>query len=148
MKSFSVTTTVEPPARLAFVDLTDDLWRAVKDSGATDGLALAFVLHTTCSLVINEWEEGLQEDLKRKLEGIAPPGNSYAHDDLRRRTQNLVQDERRNGHSHLAQMLVGATSQTIPVQGGEPVLGKWQRLFMIELDEPKPRSVIWQVIGI
>jgi thiamine phosphate synthase YjbQ (UPF0047 family) len=45
-------------------------------------------------------------------------------------------------------MILGATSQTIPVIGGEPALGKWQRLLLFELDEPKDRKCVFSVSGI
>ena len=150
MKSVSITATVEAEARLGIVDLSDELRRAVKDSGVAQGLVVAFCLHTTCSLVINEWEDGLRDDLTARLEEMAPRSGYYAHDDAARRTQNLVsdEDERRNGHSHIAQMLLGGTSQTIPVADGEPALGRWQRLWLIELDEPKERGVRFTVLGV
>jgi thiamine phosphate synthase YjbQ (UPF0047 family) len=44
-------------------------------------------------------------------------------------------------------MLVSATSQAIPVSAGEPMLGRWQRLMLVELDEPKARTIIFQVLG-
>ncbi|CAN5710549.1 secondary thiamine-phosphate synthase enzyme YjbQ [soil metagenome] len=151
MKSVSTTTSVEAESRLDVVDLTDEIRRAVKDSGVNDGLVVAFCLHTTCSLFVNEWEDGLRQDLKERLEEIAPRGGYYAHDDSARRTQNLVsegEEERRNGHSHIAQMLLGGTSQTLSVEAGQPVLGRWQRLFLVELDEPKMRQVRFTVLGI
>ena len=44
-------------------------------------------------------------------------------------------------------MLLGATSHAIPVAAGEPMLGQWQRLMLIELDEPKERQVVFHVFG-
>ncbi len=35
----------------------------------------------------------------------------------------------------------------IPIAGGEPVLGTWQRLLLIELDQPKDRVVSLQILG-
>ena len=151
MRSVSTTTSVEAASRLGVVDLTDEVRRAVKDSGVNDGLVVAFCLHTTCSLFVNEWEDGLKQDLRQRLEELAPQAGYYAHDDAALRTQNLVsegEEERRNGHSHIAQMLLGGTSQTLPVEAGHPVLGRWQRLFLVELDEPKARGVRFTVLGV
>jgi hypothetical protein len=44
-------------------------------------------------------------------------------------------------------MIVGGTSHVIPVADGRPLLGSWQRLFLLELDEPKARSIVFQVFG-
>ena len=139
---------VNADRRLGWIDLTDELRRAVKDSGVTEGCSVAFVSHTTCALLINELEDGALEDLERRLETLVPSDDYYAHDDLGRRTQNLQSEERRNGRAHVAQMILGATSQTIPVVGGEPALGRWQRLLLFELDEPKPRRCVFTTWGV
>ena len=134
--------------RLGFIDLTDDLRRAVKDSGVIEGCVVAFCTHTTAALLINEWESGALEDFRARLELLVPKDVDYAHDDLDRRTENLEeQHERPNGRSHVAQMLLGATSHAIPVSGGEPLLGRWQRLMLVELDEPKDRTVLLHTFG-
>ncbi|MDQ3953765.1 MAG: secondary thiamine-phosphate synthase enzyme YjbQ [Actinomycetota bacterium] len=136
--------TVEASRRLGFVDLTPALEREVAQRGG-DGFALAFCRHTTCAVVLNELEDGVQEDLGARLDQLFPPSSYYAHDDLTIRTQNLQDGERANGHAHVAQMLMGGTSLTIPIAGGVPLLGRWQRLLLVELDEPKPREVVIQV---
>ncbi len=148
MKSSTNTIQVRAAERLTFVDVTDDLRRAIKDSGVTNGCAVAFCSHTTCTLVINEWEDGALGDLRARLEAIVPDGIYYAHDDLERRTQNLQEGhERANGRAHVTQMIVGGTSHSIPVVAGEPAFGQWQRLLLIELDDPKDRSVMFHVFG-
>ena len=135
--------------RLEFLDLTEELQRAVKDSGVTEGCAVAYCTHTTAALLINEWEDGALEDFRRRLETLVPDDVAYSHDDLERRTQNLQEGhERPNGRSHVAQMLIGGSSHAIPVIGGKPVLGRWQRLILIELDEPKERQVLFHVFGL
>jgi secondary thiamine-phosphate synthase enzyme len=139
--------TVEAPRRFGFVDLTPALEREVARLGHGDGFAITFSRHTTCALLINELEDGVQHDLAARLDHLFPPSIYYAHDDLGIRTQNLQPDERANGAAHVAQMLMGGTSHTIPVAGGEPLLGRWQRLLLVELDEPKPREVVLQVYG-
>jgi len=131
-----------------FLDLTDDLRRAVKDSGVTDGCAVVFCAHTTCALLINEWEDGALQDFRRHLTKLVPhEGEYFAHDDFEIRTQNLHEDERKNGHAHVKAMLLSATSHAIPLSAGEPVLGQWQRLLLLELDEPKDRQVVFHLFG-
>ena len=148
MKSATLTIRVLPERRHGVVDLTDELRRAIKDSGVTEGCAVAFCAHTTCALIINEWEDGALEDLRSRLEAMVPRDVYYAHDDLERRTQNLQEGhERANGQSHVTQMILGATSHAIPVVAGEPLFGQWQRLLLLELDEPKDRSIVFHVFG-
>ena len=45
-------------------------------------------------------------------------------------------------------MLLSATSHAIPVVAGEPMLGRWQRLILLELDEPKERRIVFHVFGL
>lgn len=138
---------VRAPGRLTWVDLTDSIETVVGEAAITDGCVVAFCAHTTCSLVINEWEDGILEDLQHALEDLFPTVHYYAHDDRARRTQNLVEEERRNGHAHIAQIVMGGSSHVIPVGNGSPLLGRWQRLFLVELDEPKERRVLIHAFG-
>jgi secondary thiamine-phosphate synthase enzyme len=146
----SVTTTLEVAAarRYDYLDLTEDLQRAVKDSGVTEGAVVAFCAHTTCALLINEWEDGALEDFRNRMVRLVPDDGYYAHDDLDRRTQNLEEShERRNGPSHVKAMLLSASSHAIPIAAGEPTLGRWQRLLLFEMDEPKDRQIVLHVFG-
>lgn len=130
--------------------MTEELLGAVKDSGVIDGCVVAYCAHTTCALLINELEEGVLEDVRRRLRALVPQDAYYAHDDPERRSQNIVDggEERVNGAAHVVQMIMGGTSHCIPVEAGEPVLGLWQRLFLLELDEPKERRVTFHAFGI
>jgi secondary thiamine-phosphate synthase enzyme len=132
---------------MGFVDLTDELTDAVAWSGIEDGFCLAFSTHTTCALVVNEWEDGAREDFIARLAALVPDDAYYAHDDMSKRTQNLVAEERRNGRSHVLHMLIGGASQVIPVVEARPALGAWQRLILVELDEPKDRTVLFHPFG-
>jgi secondary thiamine-phosphate synthase enzyme len=56
-------------------------------------------------------------------------------------------DDRDNAHSHLLGLFLNA-SETIPVAGGELVMGGWQSIFFIELDGPRERrEVRLQLLG-
>jgi secondary thiamine-phosphate synthase enzyme len=148
MKSVTSTTSVAASARYTYLDITEELERAIKDSGVTDGAAIAYCPHTTCALLINEWESGALEDFRNRMVHLVPDDTYYAHDDLARRTQNLDEShERRNGAAHVKAMLLSASSQAIPVTAGEPALGRWQRLILFEMDEPKERQVVFHVFG-
>jgi secondary thiamine-phosphate synthase enzyme len=148
LKSATTTVQVAAPSRYEYLDLSEDLERAIKDSGVTDGAAVVFCPHTTCALLINEWEEGALADFRDRVLRLVPEEGYYAHDDLDRRTQNLAEShERQNGHSHVKAMLLSASSHAIPVAAGEPMLGRWQRLILFEMDEPKERRVVFHVFG-
>jgi secondary thiamine-phosphate synthase enzyme len=140
---------ITPARRLDMVDLTDELRAAVEAAGVTEGCVVAFCSHTTATLILNELEDGALEDLRRRIDHIVPGDAYYAHDDLGRRDQNLEEShERPNGRAHVAQVLLGGSSHVIPVIGGQPALGRWQRLLLVELDEPRTRRVVFQALGV
>ena len=148
MKTATTSVTVSATERYEYLDVTDEHRRAVKDSGVTEGAAIAFCAHTTCALLINEWEDGALADFRRHLTDLVPhAGVYYEHDDFDVRTQNLNEDERKNGHAHVKAMLLSATSHAIPVSGGEPGFGRWQRLIFFEMDDPKERTITFHVFG-
>ncbi len=138
---------VEASEQSQIVDVTDDVARAVVDSRVVEGIVWIFCQHTTCGIWINEFEDGLVEDLSTRLTNLVDHGY-YAHDDLERRTQNVQgPDEPPNGPAHLRQMLFGATSQMVPIIDGELALGRWQRVLFVEFDAPRPRTLLVTVLS-
>lgn len=127
-----------------FIDLTDDVAAVVRRSGIRHGVVHVYSHHTTAAIRINENEPLLLSDFQRLLERLAPVGG-YAHDDLERRV-GVPPDERKNGHAHSRHLLL-ASSETVPLEDGQLVLGAWQRLFLVELCSPRQRRVSVQVIG-
>lgn len=139
--------TVETTTAPEFLDITDDVRRHVEGSRVRDGLACVYSTHTTAAIVINENEPLLLEDMERFLRRIAPDDAYYAHNDFTVRTVHMTADEEPNGHSHCAHLLL-PSSETIPIIGGELMLGPWQSVFMVELDpRPRTREVIISVHG-
>ena len=129
-----------------FIDITDQVHKYVVQSKIKNGCVLIFSKHTTASIKINENEPLLLKDMEQFLEHIAPRNGHYQHNDFTVRTVNMTDNERPNGHAHLQSLLLGS-SETIPLINGVLQLGKWQRIFLIELDMPRPREVLVQVIG-
>jgi isopentenyl-diphosphate delta-isomerase len=127
-----------------FVDITNDVATVVKSSGVRNGLVLISSQHTTAAIRINENEPLLLGDFRRLLNRLAPVGG-YEHDDMTRRC-DVPTDEPRNGHAHCQQLLL-ASSESVPVVNGQLDLGRWQRVFLIELDSPRQRQVTVQVLG-
>ena len=72
MRSHTRYLTVKVPERMGFVNLTDDVEKAVKESGVREGLCLVNSMHITSSGFINDDESGLHEDYQRWLEWLAP----------------------------------------------------------------------------
>ena len=130
-----------------FVDITERVERALARSGLGDGLVVVFSRHTTAAITINENEPLLMDDMARFLERLAPHAAAYRHNDFTVRTVNMTADESPNGHAHCLQLVLGA-SQTIPVQDGRLGLGRWQRVFLVELDRARSRQVVVQAFGL
>ncbi|HYM51213.1 MAG TPA: secondary thiamine-phosphate synthase enzyme YjbQ [Candidatus Limnocylindrales bacterium] len=129
-----------------FVDLTDRVAAVVARSGVVQGWVSVFSKHTTAAIVINENEPLLLEDLAGLLERLAGQGSDYGHNDLARRTGPMDAEECANGHSHCQHLLVGSSEQ-IPIAQGKVDLGRWQRVFLLELDRSRDRHVVVQVFG-
>lgn len=134
---------------MEFVDVTDDLLQMIGRSGVRNGMALVYSPHTTCSIVINERESGFIRDFEDLIEGLVPLGHAYRHDDMALRTENLEDDDHDvpNGHAHCRQGLIASASQAIPIVDGALQLGRWQRVFFVEMDRARERKVLMQVLG-
>ncbi len=129
-----------------FVDITGRVAAVVAESGVQYGIANIQTRHTTTGILVNEDEPLLREDIERMLEGVAPSRAAYCHDDLSRRTVNLVPGEPENGHFHCRAALIGA-SETLNIIAGRLDLGRWQRVFLVELDSERNCQISVLVMG-
>jgi secondary thiamine-phosphate synthase enzyme len=137
-------TTQEAPS---FVDITEEVSTVVASSGVRFGQVNIFSTHTTAAIKINENEPLLLTDLARALCKLAPIDAYYEHNDFSRRSVNMNEDECQNGHAHCQHLFLSA-SETVPIMDGQLTLGQWQRIFLIELDRPRRRRVLINVIGV
>ncbi len=134
-------------------DLTDQISAFLKDIQAGDGQVNVFTRHTTVAIKINEKEDGFLKDLEEIVfTTLAPKDRPYLHNNTHIRDPKTMcpvsnGQDCLNGHSHVAQMLLGTSSETVPVQNGEMMLGTWQRIMMFELDRPRSREVIISYLG-
>lgn len=128
-----------------FVDLTDHLTRVLAETGVATGVVNVQTTHTTTAVIVNEGEPLLLDDFRDLLESVAPRAAAYRHDDLARR-QDVPPDEPRNGHAHCRALQL-PTSALLNVVAGRLALGRWQRVFLLELDGPRPREVSVVVMG-
>ena len=131
---------------LEFVDLTDRLALLVADAGFRSGILNVQTLHTTTAVVVNEHEPLLLADFQAMLEAAAPRDGRYRHDDLTVRTVNMTDAERPNGHAHCRALMM-PSSACLNVLEGRLLLGQWQRVFLVELDGPRERSLSVLMVG-
>jgi len=113
------------------VDITQQVQRAVRESGVIDGICLVYTLHTTTAVIVNEAESGLLMDIIEKIQEVVPV-MGYKHGE--------------NGPAHIQASILG-NSVVVPVDNGMPLLGTWQRILFVELDGPRRRRVGVKVIG-
>lgn len=134
-----------------FIDITEDIERAVLESKIKEGIVLVFSLHTTAAIRINEREKGIEQDFENFVKKLVPEKKYYHHNDLTERTENLVCEpgasDCLNGHSHVLHLLMGSTSEALNVSSGKLLLGTFQRIFLIELDCGRKRRVMVKVMG-
>ncbi len=139
---FSTTDSME------FWDLTDIVRDVVVRSRVRHGQVTVGTPHTTTSIVINESETGFHNDFRQLSDVLIPVDVYYEHDDLAIRTENVQEDEYVNGHAHCRQLLIGQSSVTLPVVEGEVLLGQWQKVMFVELDQARDRRAFVHAQGI
>ena len=122
MADFSVST----GERLSVVDVTDRVREALPADA--EGTATVHVDHTTAAVTVNEAEPRLLGDFETALADLVPD-EGWDHDALDG-----------NADAHVRAMLVGP-SVAVPVRDGEPDLGAWQSVLLVECDGPRTRTV-------
>jgi len=140
------TLTFRTTAAREFRDVTDQVANVVRRSGVAQGWVSVFSKHTTAAVVLNENEPLLLEDMGAMLERLSTAAGTYQHNDLSRRVGEMEPDECANGHAHCQHLLL-SSSQNIPIAGTRMDLGRWQRIFFLELDRPRDRQLVVQVFG-
>src|SRR5512139_2664922 len=139
MRSFRKTLTMHTPTRVAFVNLTPEVEKVVRESGVREGLCLVNAMHITASVFINDDEPGLHRDYRRWLEQLAPFGPSpraYEH--------NRTGED--NGDAHHKRQVMGR-EVVVAVTAGQLDFGPWEQVFYGEFDGRRPKRVLVKVIG-
>jgi secondary thiamine-phosphate synthase enzyme len=108
------------------LDLTDQLEAFCRSKG--DGLVNVFAPHATAGVALMETGSGSEPDLVDVLETLLPRDDRYRHH----------HGSPGHGADHLLPVLV-SPSLMVPVQGGRPLLGTWQRLVLVDLNRDNPR---------
>ena len=131
---------------MEFHDCTEAIEEMIQQSPVREGIVHIQSKHTTAAVIVNENEPLVLEDMKRILEFIAPQTDSYLHNDFTIRTVNMTDDEDQNGHSHCKAIFL-PVSQMLNVIDGSLDLGRWQRIFLLELDCARKRTLSIMMMG-
>jgi len=114
-------------------DITDAVTRAAAELGSRTGALLVSLPHTTAAVTIGEnWDRNVVSDVERALAAWVP--------DLR------FDHSEGNSPAHFLSEAIGVTC-LVPLEKGRPVLGRWQGIFLIELDGPRDRTVRVSVLS-
>ncbi len=110
-----------------------DLTSSVRDfcAGQGDGLCNVFVPHATAGVAVIETGAGSDEDLLDALERLLPRDDRYRH----------AHGSPGHGADHVLPGLV-SPSVTVPVGDGQPLLGTWQSIVLVDLNEDNPRRSV------
>jgi secondary thiamine-phosphate synthase enzyme len=125
---------VRTTRRTELRNITADVDELVARSGVSSGVCHVYVPHTTAGVTINEgYDPDVARDIELTFDRLAPrdaPGYQHAEG---------------NSDSHVKTAMVG-TSQTIFVERGRLLLGRWQAIFLCEFDGPRTREVLVRIV--
>lgn len=126
--------TVSTERRDQFVEITDRVRQAVGESGATDGIVIVYVPHTTAGVIINEnADPDVVHDFLKQLDVMVPWRQPfYLHGEG-------------NSASHVKASMMGS-NVTVLIEDGKLVLGTWQGIWFCEFDGPRQRKVHVKII--
>ena len=119
-----------------YINITDGVEQAVRESGVQEGMVLVSAMHITAGVYVNDAEGGIIQDIDEMLERLAPFNPNYKH-------HRTGED---NGDSHLKSILVHH-EVIVPITEGKLDLGTWQQVYYAEFDGQRRKRVIIKVMG-
>jgi secondary thiamine-phosphate synthase enzyme len=116
-----------------FINITNMVAEAVKNSNVRDGIAVIYVPHTTAGVTINEnADPDVVRDMISTLDKTYPVYGEYLHFEG-------------NSHAHIKASLMGS-SCTVIIMDGKLMLGTWQGIYFCEFDGPRNREFYVKII--
>ena len=117
---------VKTSRKIQRLDITKEVERAAKSLGGGTAL-LVTTPHTTAAVTVGEaWDADVTGDIERALDAWVP-NVRFDHGEG-------------NSAAHFLSEAIG-NARLVPLERGKPVLGRWQGIFLIELDGPRERTV-------
>jgi secondary thiamine-phosphate synthase enzyme len=136
MQSHTAYLTFRTQKRKEIVPITNEVERIIHTSGIQEGLALVSAMHITASVIVQDEESGLWQDIMQWVEQVAPENPNYLHH----------QTGEDNADAHLKNLLLHH-QVVLPITKGKIDFGPWQRLFYVEFDGQRNKRVLVKVIG-
>ncbi len=163
MPVYSEAFKIQSDRRPTFHDVTERVDQALKSSGISNGIAVVYSQHTTCSVMIQEdsddvnfWGNKLiMQDMVNIMEKIIPTCRTegqYLHPGQKHIEMAAGIGEEAfwslNTDAHLRSVMLGR-SETIPVVNTQLILGEFGRIYFADFDQVRARERIVrvQIIG-
>jgi secondary thiamine-phosphate synthase enzyme len=126
-----VTLTFKTRYKSQMVDITKEVTETIIKRGIKNGIATLFLPHSTAGLVIFENSDiSLRREFLNSLNSLVIE-KEYTHP---------------NAPAHLKAGFL-KNSLTLLVKDGQILLGRWQGIFLVELDGPRERTLFVKVTG-
>jgi secondary thiamine-phosphate synthase enzyme len=124
---------IKSRAKTEFIDITEDINEAIKESGVQSGICYIYIPHTTAGITINEGADpSVKRDIITTLNRLIPFEGDYQHMEG-------------NSAAHIKSTVVGV-SQFVVIEDGKAILGTWQSVYFCEFDGPRHRRVIVKIV--
>lgn len=140
MNGFKITSeyvTVNTQAAGEYYDITDNLQAIISDKKIQRGLLMAYSMHTTTGLVVNEGSDpGVGKDVSEILWNLIPEDRNWNH----------TEESPLDSAAHVKAQIIG-NSLFLGIENNKLVLGTWQRVYFIEYIEERERKVYVIILG-
>lgn len=124
---------IQTSGKQEFIFLDAYVEDALAKSAVEKGLMVIYCPHTTAGITTNEnADPDVRRDLMLGLDKTFPNDPEYIHFEG-------------NSDGHMKSSLIGA-SETLIIDEGRPILGRWQSLYFAEFDGPRTRTVYIKII--
>lgn len=114
--------------REEMVDITGQIRTLIRKNGWMNGALLLYCPHTTGAVTVNEGADpSVVRDIIVNMRKLVPHHGDYRHMEG-------------NSDAHIKTSMFGP-GQMLIVEGGDIMLGTWQRIFFCEFDGPRTRKL-------
>lgn len=136
MKVFQKTIVIKTSKSNEFFNITHEVQKVVSESKIKNGMVFVNSLHDTASVIVQEDDSSIYNDMFDMFEKLLPLNGKYEHD----------YEGNVNATAHLKCSLLG-TSVNLPLENGRLAIGTWQQIIFIEFLEARQRKLVVTVIG-
>jgi secondary thiamine-phosphate synthase enzyme len=132
-RAFTKTIAIRTSRRTQLLDVTSEVEAAIRESACGTGTCNLYVPHTTAGILINEGDDpAVARDIEAAVDRLVPRSASYQHAEG-------------NADSHIKTALV-SSSESVWIEDGRPMLGRWQAIFFAEFDGPRSRELRLKIV--